>query len=104
MVAEVQNNLERIIDACREMQVKSLHLVGSGARVTDFTPESDLDFMYTLFPRELNTKQKGLDHFDFLWKLEEITGKKVDLIAEERIRNKYLLRSLMEDRVKIYEA
>lgn len=104
MVAEVKNNLDKIIDACKQMQVKSFYLVGSGARETDFTPDSDLDFLYTtLSPAEADAKG-GLDFFDFLWKLEEITGKKVDLIAEERIRNKYLLKSLLEDRIKIYEA
>lgn len=102
MVEAVKNNLDKIIEACKQMQVQSLYLVGSGARVTDFTFHSDLDFVYTMRPDARH--EKGFDFFDFWFLLEEITGRKVDLIAEERIRNKFLKKSLSEDKIKIYEA
>jgi predicted nucleotidyltransferase len=55
------------------------------------------------------TDENGLclsdyDYFDLMWKLEEITGKKVDLVAEKGIRNKYFLQSILQDRIKLYEA
>lgn len=102
MAPEVKNNLSRIIETCKQMQVKSLHLVGSGARLDDYTEKSDLDFLFRTFDGE--DEKNSFDYFDLLFKLEEITGRKVDLIAEERIRNKYLLQSVLEDKIKIYEA
>lgn len=104
MVSEVKNNLDKIIDACRQMQVKSLYLFGSAARIADYTPKSDIDFLFSMVTDSEGLPVSGCDYFDVLWKLEEITGRKVDLVAEERIRNKYFLRSILEDRVKIYEA
>lgn len=104
MAPEVRNNWEKIIDACKEMQVKSLFLIGSGARVDDYTPASDLDFLFTMVEDENGMPKSGYDYFDLLFKLEEITGKKVDLVAAERIRNKYFLQSINEDKICLYEA
>jgi predicted nucleotidyltransferase len=60
--------------------------------------------LYTIVTDEKGLPAAGYDYFDLMWKLEEITGKKIDLVAESGIRNKYFLQSILEDRVKIYEA
>lgn len=78
MIAIVKNNLDKIISACRKMHVKSLYLIGSGAREDDFKNDSDLDFVF-----QFKKDNKGLhtavyDYFDLLFTLEEITGKKID--------------------------
>lgn len=104
MAPEVANNIATIQDICKQMQVKSLYLVGSAARVTDYTGKSDLDFLFRFIKRNDGMPAGSFDYFDLLFKLEEVTGKKVDLIAEERINNKYFLQSISEDKVKIYEA
>jgi predicted nucleotidyltransferase len=104
MIAEVKNNLSEIIKACKQMQVKSLYVFGSAARGKDYTKKSDIDFLYTMITNEDGLSVSGCDYFDLMWKLEEITGKKVDLVAEKGIRNKYFLQSILEDRIKLYEA
>lgn len=104
MVAEVKDNLDKIIDTCRQMQVKSLYLFGSGSRLSDFNTTSDLDFIFEFINGKDGMPVSKFDYFDLLWKLEEITGRKVDLVAGERIRNKYFLQSVNEDKVAIYEA
>ncbi|MEI9909388.1 MAG: nucleotidyltransferase domain-containing protein [Bacteroidota bacterium] len=104
MAPEIKSNLDKIIETCKKMQVKSLYVFGSGSRGGDYKKESDLDFLYTMFTGENGLPSGHYDYFDLLFKLEEITGKKVDLIAEKGIRNKYFLKSVMEDRQKIYEA
>jgi uncharacterized protein len=104
MVAEVKNNLEKIIETCRQMQVKSLYVFGSGARNEDFASGSDIDFLYSMITNNEGLPVSIYDYFDLLWKLEEITGRKVDLVAEKGIRNKYFLQSILEGRIKLYEA
>jgi predicted nucleotidyltransferase len=104
MIDVVKNHLEEIIDACKEMQVKSLYLFGSAARINDFEDDSDLDFLYNMITDERGLLVSKYDYFDLLWKLEEITGRKVDLVSEAGIRNKYFLQSILEDRIKLYEA
>jgi uncharacterized protein len=104
MAPEIINNLDKIIATCKKMQVQSLYVVGSAARSTDYKPESDIDFLYTMISNKEGLPKEEYDYFDLLFTLESITGRKIDLIAEKGIRNKYLLKSLLEDRQKIYEA
>ena len=104
MVEIVEKNLAKIIDTCKKMQVKHLYLFGSGSRENTFSNESDLDFLFQFINDSSGMPVSGFDYFDLLFKLEEITGKKVDLVAEERIKNKYFLKSISENKIKLYEA
>lgn len=104
MIPIVRNNLDRIIEACKKMDVKSLYLIGSGARETDFKPESDLDFVFQFRKDDIRTQYPSFDYFDLMFALEEITGKKVDLIAEEKIINKYFLERINKEKIKLYES
>jgi predicted nucleotidyltransferase len=104
MVDVVRKNLDKIIEACSKMQLKHLYLFGSGTRENTFNNESDLDFVFQFINDATGMPVSGFDYFDLLFKLEEITGKKVDLVAEDRIRNKFFLKSISENKIKIYEA
>jgi predicted nucleotidyltransferase len=104
MIASVKNNLDEIIGICRHMQLDSLYLFGSAAREKDFVKTSDIDFLYKFKPGADGMPVSGYDYFDLLFKLEEITGGKVDLIAAEKLSNPYLISSIDEDKIKIYEA
>lgn len=104
MVEVVQNNLDRIIETCKLMEVKCLYLFGSGSKKEGFTERSDLDFLFQFINDSEGMPISRFDYFDLLFKLEEITGKKVDLVAEEKIKNKYFLKSVSESKIKIYEA
>lgn len=104
MVDSVRKHLEEIIDACKQMQIKSLYLFGSAARGDDFAYDSDLDILYNMITDDSGLPISKYDYFDILWRLEEITGRKVDLVAEKGIRNKYFLQSILNDRIKLYEA
>ena len=104
MVQVVEQKLNEIINICREMEVESLYLVGSASRGVDFTTESDIDFLFTMKMNEDGLYLGKYDYFDFWFKLQEITGRKVDLIASYGIRNKYFLESITKDKLKIYEA
>ncbi|GAA4311929.1 nucleotidyltransferase domain-containing protein [Compostibacter hankyongensis] len=104
MVNIVKNNLDAIIQTCKELQVSSLYLFGSATREKDFNQESDLDFLYSFKKDETGLPQTTYDYFDLLFRLEKILDKKVDLVAEERILNKYFLETVNKEKVKLYEA
>jgi uncharacterized protein len=104
MVALVKNKLPQIIDTCKKMKLKSLYLIGSASRENDFTSESDIDFLFSMISDAEGLGVSDYDYFDVKFKLEEITGRKVDLIPDYNIRNKYFLQSILEDKIKIYEA
>ena len=86
------------------MHIKSLYLFGSGARKKDYNIKSDLDFLFSFLSDDSgNLLPPFYDYFDLMFKLEEITGKKVDLVAEQKLKNKFFLEQVFKDRIKIYE-
>lgn len=99
--ALIEDHLDQIRDLCVRHHVRSLILFGSAAR-DDFDIErSDVDFLYQFEP----DAEPGLTgYFDFKGALEELLGRKVDLVFAEGIRNPYLRKSIFESTVPIYVA
>ena len=104
MVDVITNNMERIIETCKKMQVESLYLFGSGTNSSKFNEESDLDFLFRFKKNEEGISISDYDYFDLMFTLEEITGKKVDLVAEEKLINKYFINRLNKEKIKLYES
>ncbi len=104
MVDAITNNMERIIETCKKMQVQSLYLFGSGTTTGEFNKDSDLDFLFRFKKNQEGMPLSGYDYFDLLFSLEEITGKKVDLVAEEKLMNKYFIESVNKGKIKLYES
>jgi predicted nucleotidyltransferase len=86
--------LERV---CRAVSLRSLDLVGSGAR-KDLRSDSDLDFLVT-FQGDTDLFRR---YFDLKERLEHIFERPVDLIEERAVRNPYLRKALERDRVRVY--
>ncbi len=100
----IKNKLPDIVKICEQMQVKSLYLFGSGVR-DDFDKKSDFDFLFSFKnDKDGNLLPPYYDYFDLMFELEKITGRKVDLVAEERITNKYFLNRISNEKIKIYEC
>lgn len=102
MQAIIRDNIEKIQELCRKHDVKTLYVFGSAARDVDFTKDSDVDFLYTFDNRELIGFADNF--FSLKWALEETLHRRVDLVSEKMLRNKYLIQSINEDKVKVYEA
>jgi len=103
MIASVvQNNLLPIKEACKKYKVKSLYLFGS-ATTQDFTSQSDLDFLVDYSKDAEGLPEYPFDYFDFLFLLENITGKKVDLVVNDAVRNSYFKKAMDAQKVLIYD-
>lgn len=84
------------------MQLESLYLFGSATSVRRFNQKSELDFLYRFKTDKHGLTLSKYDYFDLMFDLERITGKKVDLVAEEKIKNKFFLSKVNEEKIKIY--
>lgn len=104
MIPLIQKNIVEIREACKTMGVRSLHLFGSGARGADFSEHSDLDFLYQFHTDEQGMLVTPYDYFDLLFRLEEITKRKVDLVAADKVRNEQFLKRVAGNHIKLYEA
>ena len=109
MVDLVKNNLESIKEACKKHKVKTLYLFGSAANEKAFDAESDVDFLYKIDLDNFKDWDKGdynyTDNlFDFEVALKNILQRKIDLMPDMEIRNKYLKESIEESKQIIYAA
>ena len=104
MIAVVKDNIDEIIKICERMEIQSLYLFGSGSNEKKFKNNSDLDFLYQFKKDENGLNISKHDYFDLMFGLEKITGKKIDLVAEEKIKNKFFLARVNELKIKIYES
>jgi predicted nucleotidyltransferase len=100
MIDERRVELEVI---CRRHGVARLELFGS-ALTGSFDPQtSDLDFLVEFLPEhDLGPWMK--DFFDLIDDLQELFGRKVDLVFGSGIRNPYLKRNINATRTLLYAA
>jgi len=89
----------KIEELCQRFKIAKLELFGSAVR-EDFDETSDLDFIV-----EFLDEQKMFDrYFDFKEALENLFNRKVDLVMQEAIKNKYFKRSIEKEKKSIYET
>lgn len=93
----------QIQELCAAHYIKRLYAFGSICR-EDFTPESDVDLLYTFDMNRLPMLDAADIFFDFCDKVHRLLGRNVDLVSENALRNPYLIRSIDEDKVLLYEA
>ena len=63
-----------------------------------------MDFLFQFIKDEQGLSISGYDYFDLMFDLEKITGRKVDLVDEEKIKNKIFLSTVNNEKIKIYES
>jgi uncharacterized protein len=100
--ASFEAKRKQIDDLCRQFSVLRLELFGSAADGTFDPARSDLDFLVA-FHRSPNINAFH-QYFDFQRALEELFGRKIDLVEEGAMRNPYFIRSVNRSRTLIYGA
>ena len=88
------------LPACREFKVKRLDVFGSLARGQE-TGDSDIDLLVEF---EEPDQQPSKRFFGLLHHLEDTLGREVDLLTVNSLRNPYLRRRVLKERMKIYEG
>lgn len=92
----------RLADLCRRRGIRKLELFGSVVR-DDFGPGSDIDVMVEFEPG----RTPGLGFFEIARELEEIFGRKVDLVTRRTVEQSpnYIFRKhALRDVATVYEA
>lgn len=100
LIADLQIDHERLAECCRRYGVVWLETFGSFV-TGDAGPESDLDILVTFSPGA----NVGLEFVELQHKLEEILGRRVDLLTRasvERSPNKYFRRFALRHTEPLY--
>lgn len=97
----IELNIQKILDLCRLYKVKSLFVFGS--ILTDkFNDESDVDLLVDFGSIDHDKFDYVDNYFGFRDALENLFNRKVDLIEEKGLRNKYLIANINRTKRLIY--
>jgi len=95
----IKTKLPELITLCQQHKIISLYLFGS-ANTEQFENDSDIDLLVTFGEIDL------FDYFDnyieLKEKLEQVLGRKIDLIEEKTVKNPVLRRSIDRNKTLIY--
>lgn len=98
----ISQHRQRLDDLCRKYDVRRLDLFGSAAR-TDFDPtRSDLDFIVEF--NDLTIDNAADRYLGLLVDLEDLFGRKIDLVSYRAIRNPYFKQVVDQTRQSLYAA
>ena len=96
----ITDNLEQIYALCRKYGVKTLCVFGS-ILTPRFNENSDVDFSATFYPEE-DPLKAGDNFLNLYLDLEDLMGRRIDLVNEANLRNKYFIEELEETKRLIY--
>lgn len=97
----IELNIQRIFELCRLYKVKSLAVFGS--ILTDrFNEHSDVDILVDFEPMDHEKFDYVSNYFNFRDSLELLFNRKVDLIEEKALRNKYFISNINRTKKIIY--
>ena len=96
----ITENLEQIYALCRKYGVKTLCVFGS-ILTPRFNENSDVDFSATFYPEE-DPLVAGENRIQFYISLEDLMGRRIDLVDEEILKNPYFIEELEETKQQIY--
>jgi predicted nucleotidyltransferase len=102
MIDLIEQHRPELTDLCRRFRVRTLEVFGSAADGTFDPARSDLDFLVEFLP--LDAGQMAPDYFGLLHALEDLFGRKIDLVMPRAIRNPYFRRGVDQNREVIYAA
>ncbi len=93
---------DKVEALCRRYGVQRLDLFGSASVQDDLPENSDLDFVVEFQPDALAAYADA--YFGLLEALEQLFGRRVDLVVDSAIRNPYFREAVDESRTRIYAA
>lgn len=95
----IENNIQKIIDLCKKHKVHNLFVFGS-ILTNRFNDKSDVDLIVNFNKSEVNDYFDN--YFDFKYSLEDLLGRKIDLLEEQTIKNPYLKKSVDATKTLIF--
>jgi len=100
MNPRIEIDQERIAEFCQKWMVAEFSLFRSVQR-EDFGPESDVDVAVTLAP---DAPWSLYEWVDMIEELQEIFGRRVDLVEHTAVRNPYRRHEILTTKQVIYAA
>lgn len=102
MIKLIEDRLNETVALCKTHRVKSIALFGSAAKES-MHENSDIDFLVQ-FSDEIDVLEYADNYFSFLEQLENLMGKKIDLVSKKSLKNPILIEEINRSKVDLYAA
>ena len=99
----IEINIDKIIALCKKHKVNKLWIFGS-ILTPRFNENSDVDFIVEFDESKLNLLDYANNFFDFIHSIEKIIGRKVDMIVDKSIKNKFFRQEIDETKKLIWSV
>ncbi len=97
----VTDNKDKLIDLCSYYSIKSMYVFGSVC-TDQFNSESDIEFLISF--ENISIEQYTDNYFELHYKLEELFGRKIDLLTEKSLSNPYFIQEVEQTKQLVYAA
>lgn len=97
----IDMHIRRIFELCHLYKVKSLYVFGS-ILTSRFNKESDIDLLVKFNKDNIPLSEYADNYFDLQFALEDLLGRKVDLVCEDAIKNPYFRQEVDSKKELIY--
>jgi hypothetical protein len=97
----IVDKIEQIKTLCKDYDVRELYVFGSVC-TNKFNSESDIDILISF--KDISIEKYTDNYFELHYKLEELLGRKIDLLTENSLSNPYFIKSIEESKQLLYAA
>ena len=95
----IEMNMEKIVALCKKYKVAKLWVFGS-ILTPRFNDDSDVDFSVIFHYDQI--QDLFVTFFDFIDELQDLLGRKVDMVDETAVRNSFFRKELDKTKYLIY--
>ena len=99
----IEMNIDKIIALCKKYKVAKLWVFGS-ILTPRFNDESDVDFLVDFDEQKIDLLDYADNFFNFIHEIEAIVGRKVDMVVNKSIRNRFFRAAVDETRKLLWSA
>ena len=99
----IEMNIDKIVALCKKYKVDKLWVFGS-ILTSRFNSESDIDLLVLFDKTKIALLDMADIFFDFIFELEDLLGRKVDLTVYSAIQNKYFKEEIDEKKQLLWSA
>ena len=96
----IENNIDSLIDLCKQHKVKELYIFGS-ILTSSFSKDSDIDMLVQF--DNVDILEYADNYFDLKEELEKLFGRGIDLIENQAIRNPIFRKIVDRDKKIVYD-
>ena len=99
----IELNMDKIISLCKKYKVAKLWVFGS-ILTPRFNADSDIDFIVEFDRERLELLDYADNFFDFIYSMESVVGRKIDLVVDSAIRNPYFRKEVDNTRLLLWNS